>query len=210
MQFELEDVKMCFLAVNAVNDAGNSKEIHSGNDWGIYPFDRDRICRKIHEAKQKFHIVILLIHWGNEFDANASVMQQKAAREFLDAGVDAVIGSHPHTVQEIQIDDGGSENTSKGLVAYSLGNFVSDQYDERSRNGLVLRLLFDQVGLRAAGFITVNSGLNPAWEKTTSFKEHSSVVKVFRKNWRFAAGSIVAKMQILPTIGRMGNSTQVL
>lgn len=69
--------------------------------------------------KDKFLIVIL--HWGNEYQGKSSIFQQQLARKIIDAGADLIIGAHPHVVQEI-------EEYKGKLIFYSLGNFIFDQY----------------------------------------------------------------------------------
>lgn len=68
---------------------------------------------------KKFLVVIL--HWGEEYQPKSSVFQQKLAHQIIDAGADLIIGAHPHVVQEIE------EYRGK-LIFYSLGNFIFDQY----------------------------------------------------------------------------------
>jgi hypothetical protein len=69
--------------------------------------------------------VILTPHWGTEYHHNADEFHRRLAHEFLDAGATAIVGSHPHVLEELEyyktID--GRET----IVAYSLGNFVSFQ-----------------------------------------------------------------------------------
>jgi gamma-polyglutamate biosynthesis protein CapA len=63
---------------------------------------------------------IVFAHWGDEYKP-ASARQKKWAKRFVDAGADAIIGAHPHVVQESELIDGVP-------VYYSLGNFIFDQY----------------------------------------------------------------------------------
>lgn len=65
--------------------------------------------------------VVVLAHWGEEYLPDAPDRVKEAARSFVDAGVDLVIGSHPHVIQP-------SEDYHGGRIYYSLGNFVFDQY----------------------------------------------------------------------------------
>ncbi len=65
--------------------------------------------------------VILFIHWGNEYKIKSNTIQQTFAHKLIDDGVDLIIGSHPHVVEEYEI-------YKNKYVFYSLGNFVFDQY----------------------------------------------------------------------------------
>ncbi len=90
----------------------------------------------------RFDALILFVHWGQEY-AHAPLPRDRAfAQALLDAGAFAIIGAHPHVLQPVEAlprADGGV-----GLVAFSLGNLLSNQdaADERGvrRDGLLLRL----------------------------------------------------------------------
>lgn len=85
----------------------------------------------------KSDIQIVYIHWGEEYQPSHSRSQAELARLFVDAGVDIVIGHHPHVVQDI-------ESYKSGLIFYSLGNFIFDQYwEDDVSEGLMLELVLD-------------------------------------------------------------------
>lgn len=64
---------------------------------------------------------VAYIHWGNEYELTDSPSQERLAHTLADAGIDVVIGHHPHVVQNIEL----YKNTP---IIYSLGNFIFDQY----------------------------------------------------------------------------------
>lgn len=66
-------------------------------------------------------LIVASIHWGQEYKLINSEAQQSLAHQMIDAGVDLIIGHHPHVVQNI-------EYYKNKLIFYSLGNFVFDQY----------------------------------------------------------------------------------
>ncbi len=72
-------------------------------------------------AGEKADWVILYLHWGRELEERPTPEQEALARRLIDAGADAVIGSHPHLTQTIEWYRGKP-------VVYSLGNFVFDYY----------------------------------------------------------------------------------
>ncbi|MDK2949058.1 MAG: hypothetical protein PWQ56_223 [Patescibacteria group bacterium] len=78
--------------------------------------------------------LVILIHWGNEYEETNSIQQQKLGRAMIDAGADLIIGSHPHVVQNIEI-------YNDKLIFYSLGNFIFDQYfSKETQQGLIIGL----------------------------------------------------------------------
>ncbi len=71
----------------------------------------------IRRAKDENRFVIACPHWNYEFIDYPSPDSVKLAHRLVDAGVDLVVGSHPHVVQ-------GHERYADAHVFYSLGNFV--------------------------------------------------------------------------------------
>ncbi len=85
-------------------------------------YDNERFVASIREAAGHADYVIALPHWGTEHSTELEDAQIDGAKEYLDAGADAVIGAHPHVLQGISFYDGKP-------IAYSLGNFWFDNYD---------------------------------------------------------------------------------
>lgn len=81
--------------------------------------------------------LILYSHWGNEYQPRAGAVIEKLAREFIDQGVDLIIGSHPHVVQQKEIYQGKT-------IYYSLGNFVFDQFFQPEvERGILVEFIID-------------------------------------------------------------------
>jgi len=85
--------------------------------------------------KEKPDITIAMLHWGSEFNNTISKSQETITRLMLDGGVDAIIGTHSHYVQKVDFD----RETGK-VVAYSLGDFMSDADRAGSEYSIVLDL----------------------------------------------------------------------
>jgi poly-gamma-glutamate synthesis protein (capsule biosynthesis protein) len=74
------------------------------------------------------------MHWGEEYKTAANSRQEEIGRGLIDNGVDLIIGSHPHVVQNI-------ERYKDKYIFYSLGNFVFDQYFSTStQEGLAVKM----------------------------------------------------------------------
>jgi gamma-polyglutamate biosynthesis protein CapA len=71
--------------------------------------------------KQTADFVAVYAHWGDEYEKTPNEYQINLAHDWIDAGADIVIGSHPHVIQSKEIYNGKS-------IYYSLGNFIFDQY----------------------------------------------------------------------------------
>jgi poly-gamma-glutamate capsule biosynthesis protein CapA/YwtB (metallophosphatase superfamily) len=86
-------------------------------------------------------LVIPFMHWGWEYQRLPSPRQRRLARLMVDAGADAVVGTHPHVIQDIEFYQGKP-------IAYSLGNFVFDGFtDTASNSGVLLRLELNRQGV---------------------------------------------------------------
>lgn len=84
--------------------------------------------------KEKPDLTVALLHWGSEFNNNIS-QSQKDIRDLLYAGgVDAIIGTHSHYVQEMELTKEGK------FIAYSLGDFFGDADRAGSEYSVILEL----------------------------------------------------------------------
>jgi hypothetical protein len=81
--------------------------------------NRERVATMIAEARQRAAFVLAFVHWGDENTAPVNDRQRELARWLIDHGMDAVAGSHPHSVQPCDSYHGRP-------IVYSLGNLVFD------------------------------------------------------------------------------------
>lgn len=82
------------------------------------------------------------MHWGIEYQNTQNKEQERLANLLFQNGTDIILGSHPHVLQPMEkrtitLDDG---STKDGFVIYSLGNFMSGQTKERTRNSIILNI----------------------------------------------------------------------
>ena len=113
------DDKIAIIAASQIERYGTPHSKGATEDGaGIlrsYP-NIDPTLDAIKKAKEEGAYVILFIHWGTENETAADWAQNEQLPKFIDAGVDCVIGGHPHILQGISYVDGVP-------VIYSLGNF---------------------------------------------------------------------------------------
>lgn len=96
--------------------------------------------------------VVVMAHWGVEYEHSATTTQRLAAHAFIDAGADLVVGAHPHVVQ-------GYETYRGKAIFYSLGNFMFDQnFSWGTTHGMLLRADFSEEKTRFAVIPTVIQG----------------------------------------------------
>lgn len=87
--------------------------------------DHDKIKARIDAAKSISDVVVVNVHWGVEYTHQPNSMQLELAKKMVEWGADIIFGHHPHVIQPVEYitrSDG-----TKGIVCYSLGNFISAQ-----------------------------------------------------------------------------------
>lgn len=106
-------------------------------------FNKESGERVIRDLKEKNDIVIIQVHWGEEYEIQASSEQIDLGRDFVDWGADVVIGHHPHVMQGMEVYKGTP-------IFYSLGNFIFDQeFSAETKQALIVETLFmkDEVSI---------------------------------------------------------------
>ena len=99
------------------------------------------MARDLLEARRRgADYVITLIHWGVEYQTTANTEQELTARWLFEHGCDAVIGGHPHVVQNFTYDAIPGNGHYPEPVVYSMGNFVSNQRDVGCDGGIMVEL----------------------------------------------------------------------
>ena len=117
----------------------------------------------VKSSEPSVDILVVSVHWGDEYKPEANSFQRNLARDFVENGADVVVGHHPHWVQDIECFErtwGGNTDThpvwtsfaprdnncplGSKPVYYSLGNFVFDQmWSEETKKGLAVKLTFN-------------------------------------------------------------------
>ena len=86
-------------------------------------------------AKESPDITVALLHWGSEYNDTISESQQEICSLLQSKGVDAIIGTHSHYVQQMVFDEAAGT-----FVAYSLGDFLGDGQRSGAEYSVVLDL----------------------------------------------------------------------
>jgi poly-gamma-glutamate capsule biosynthesis protein CapA/YwtB (metallophosphatase superfamily) len=87
--------------------------------------DLDLIKQDVEKARMVSDVVVVSMHWGNEYESLPNQGQIDLANKLSGMGVDIIIGHHPHVLQPMDWIERG--DGSKTFVMYSLGNFLSAQ-----------------------------------------------------------------------------------
>ncbi|MGE5559025.1 MAG: CapA family protein [Bacillota bacterium] len=102
---------------------------------GILPIKAKEIVRAIRKIRKHADLIVVSLHWGTEYRHYPALWQRKTAHQLIDAGADIIAGHHPHVLQ-------GVEYYHRGLIFYSLGNFVFDQAKTACRETMIVRITF--------------------------------------------------------------------
>ena len=89
----------------------------SGHPGVFSTYDSRQALESIRAAKELCDYLVVYVHWGVEKETVPKEYQRTMGREYIDAGADLVVGSHPHVLQETEYYNGKP-------IVYSLGNFV--------------------------------------------------------------------------------------
>lgn len=84
---------------------------------GINPMYDDYVVSEIKKYKQQNDYVVVMCHWGKEHTWVTTPNVYRTTKKMIKAGVDLILGSHPHRVQPVV-------NYKNASVAYSMGNFM--------------------------------------------------------------------------------------
>ena len=85
------------------------------------------------KAAEPRAVIIVNLHWGAEYAMNPLPQQRMEAHRIIDAGADALIGHHTHTLQPTEYYRGK-------LICYGIGNFIFDQQKPQNSHAAVVKI----------------------------------------------------------------------
>ena len=104
--------------------------------------DSQQIISDIQKAdKLGANFKIVVMHWGIEYELHANELERQLAHFLVGQGVDLIIGSHPHVVQNAEILYG--KDSLAVPVYYSLGNSISNQRKINTNGGILVKVKID-------------------------------------------------------------------
>ena len=118
---ERRGFKVAFLAFTDLLNVDLNRR--ASEPW-VRPLDLEPACAAVREARTQADAVVVSLHWGNEYQLRPTQRQRDIARALARAGCDVILGHHPHVLQPVEVL---AEEGHRMLVAYSLGNFISNQ-----------------------------------------------------------------------------------
>lgn len=140
---ETNGVRIAFIAFTKGMD-GMTLPSGSGDCVNVLYEDYDSAYQKVNTARisavleaaarEEPDLTVALLHWGSEYNDTVSNSQERIRKLLFEKGVDAIIGTHPHYVQQMTLSENGQ------FIAYSLGDLYGDATRSGSEYSVVLDL----------------------------------------------------------------------
>lgn len=143
--FQNEDIKIGIVSATEVERLAtpDTKGATENTPGTFRCFQNDALEDVIRRAKEECDFLIVYVHWGTESTNQLDWSQPGQAQDFTAAGADAIIGAHPHVLQEIGY-------VNEVPVFYSLGNYW---FNSKSLDSCLVTLEIGEEGLVSAKFI---------------------------------------------------------
>ena len=120
---EINGIKVSILSYTYAFNSNDSKLSSKTKEQYLSPINEAQIKKDIQSVRsQGTDAVIVVMHWGNEYQRQPSTYQTSLAKKIFEWGGDIILGSHPHVVQKSEIMKVNGQNK---YVIYSMGNIVS-------------------------------------------------------------------------------------
>ena len=135
--FEIKGQKIKFLAFSRFIPTG--EWFAKPNKPGVAEaYNEESVLPVIKREREGADYLLVYMHWGVEKKHKPEKWQREYAHKMIDAGADAIIGSHVHVLQGFEFYKGKP-------IAYSIGNFLFPDYvkAEKADTGLLKVTLAD-------------------------------------------------------------------
>jgi poly-gamma-glutamate synthesis protein (capsule biosynthesis protein) len=174
--FEVDGLRVALLAY--------CKNQQYNLDTQILPISEFKnIKRDVCKLRENCDIIIVSLHWGDEFIDYPSPDQIDMAHKIIDMGVCLITGHHSHTMQ-------GIERYKNGLIAYSLGSFVKDLWPRKLRESVILKCELSTKGVEDFNIehVFINNEYQPEMyqgERAKKFRERVEALSQAVKRYRY-------------------------
>ena len=176
---EINGIKVGFLnyteSLNNFENYGvDQKALDFGCHW-VKNADAAKDVRTLKAAGAE--VIVCYMHWGTEYDSNPDANERKYANDLVKAGVDIIVGGHPHVVQKAEWLSGTNQfgEMQKTFCVYSLGNYLSDHYKVKGTEGGII-FEFTIREKQNGGFEIVNPCYIPTYVWQNGTKDKNFVV----------------------------------
>ncbi|MGB2992147.1 MAG: CapA family protein [Paenisporosarcina sp.] len=151
----------------------NGLPVPEDKPYLINLIDLSLIKQDVEKAKALSDVVVVSMHWGNEYETEPNQIQLDLAKELSDMGVDIIIGHHPHVLQPVDWIE--RVDGSRTYVMYSLGNFLSAQEGLERLTGGIGGVEITKTASSGKSVISLS---NPSFIPTYGYHENKRNFKI--------------------------------
>lgn len=176
---DVNGIKIAFLASSMLY---NQRLNTSADKPCASEFDERAVLKEVEKArKDGAEMVLLSIHWGKEYHTSPTDENVALAHRLMDGGVDVILGHHPHVLEPVEVYKATDGRVC--IVAYSLGNFLSNQSRYyvhglqpakmgNSRDGVIVRfsVVKKEFGKGAVRVELADLSVQPIWSKNNALE----------------------------------------
>lgn len=125
------------------NGTPDTKEATQNTAGVLRCMDAEKLVQVITQMEETCDYTILYIHWGTESQEQIDWLQEEQAPLYAQAGVDLIVGNHPHCLQKI-------DKVLEVPVIYSLGNFW---FNSRTQNSCIVEVILKEKKMQSFRFL---------------------------------------------------------
>lgn len=162
------DVDGVRLGILAYTYGTNGIPVPEGKEHIVSLIERERMEKEISRLKGLVDVMIVSMHWGNEYQLQPSAEQEELAQFVSDVGADIIFGHHPHVLQKF-------DEVNQTKVFYSIGNFYSAQQFDSTNIGGIARVAATKVSIAGKSVTTIH---DPSFFPTAVTKDSAGRFRI--------------------------------
>ena len=170
---EVNGIRLGFLCYTQMTNGMEDWSNAAVKEYGVNYLRKADLPGEVAALRQAgADVVIAIPHWGEEYFRRPQSYIVTWAQKMVAAGVDVVLGSHPHMVQPVEFVEAEGH---RGLVAYSMGNFIDNMLKRYTDSGIILEFTVQET--QDGGFAITNVGIVPVycWKQDANIQTVASL-----------------------------------
>lgn len=144
--YNVDTTRVAVVALSNVDELWQSWKATDSRPGLAMLRDTDRALAAVRAAKAQSDVVVVVVHWGPEYQECPNDELRRLSNALVEAGADVVAGGHQHLLL-------GAGWQGKSYIAYGLGNFLWWRNDALSNDTAVLWVTIRSGKVRSAGLV---------------------------------------------------------
>jgi len=129
------------IAILSYTYSTNGLLLTEGKPWLVNYCDSALIQKDIKQSRiSGAELVLVFYHFGNEYERLPGAYQKDLVKFAIECGADIILGSHVHVLQPLDFFVTQNATLDTGFVIYSMGNFISNQQDQYTNEGIIVNI----------------------------------------------------------------------